>query len=505
MSDHIEVRGGAFGLAVSLEELEQAARVLESVGHDVGDTALDIARVGSEPALLLTGLVAPVELAAAESAVLGCAGLRGAAGLGADVRTTAEVTAAAVTLYREGEEAAESLFDATATTVGVAVGAVAVPVALGTGLVVGVGAAHLLGLPSTAAVAITVGLGLGQDVDELLLENPWLVPTAADGLDGVLLGLGLGFPALGTWMAWRSGRLGVAYPPRTEQEALAVVLAATKGVALDESGRAVTVEAHERRTGRAPRSVRDLVAPDGPTSGGDRVRVTGIPRPDGSWTWVVDVPGTQTFAAGAGDNPWDLTSNVLLMAGRQTLTMRAVTQALADAQARTGSTGHSRVMLTGHSQGGITAAALAADSRFRQRFGVTHVVTSGAPIARTDVPDDVTVLGLEHQEDPVPGLDGADNPDRAGWVTVEREVGDVLGDHGGATDAHGLHHYARTADLVDASDDPSLVAWREGAQDFLDGEGGAAVVIDYDIERVEPAADASGSPAAGPSVAGSHP
>ena len=152
------------------------------------------------------------------------------------------------------------------------------------------------------------------------------------------------------------------YPPRDQRDALGVVLAATRGIALDESGRSVTVSARPSAAGRPPTGVADLVSNHGPTSGGSRVRVTGIRGPDGSWSWVVDVPGTQTFDPRAGDNPWDMTSNALLVAGRRPLIMQAVARALDDARRRAGDTSSaSRVMLTGHSQGGLTAAALAAD------------------------------------------------------------------------------------------------------------------------------------------------
>lgn len=47
-----------------------------------------------------------------------------------------------------------------------------------------------------------------------------------------------------------------------------------------------------------------------------------------------------------------------------------------------------------------------------QAFNITHVVTAGSPIGRTDIPADVQVLSLENQRDIVPHLDAAPNPDR---------------------------------------------------------------------------------------------
>lgn len=489
MSADLEVRGGSCGLAVQLSELEHAAGVLRSVGREVAETALTIGVTAGEPALALAGVVAPAEYASAELAIWRCIGTTGAGGIAAEVLATAVTTRGAVATYRAGEASVEALFDGAATVIGVgigtAVGAAAPAVAVAAiGVAVSPGAAIALQVPGAREAVVAAGLGLGQGIDEILLDHPWLVPAAADGLDGLVIGLGLGRPELGTWLSWRSGRLRVPYPPRTREEALGVILAATRGAALDESDQDVSVRVHRESAGRAPASVTDLIASDGPTSGGSRVRVTGVPRPDGTWTWVVDVPGTQTFDPRAGDNPWDLTSNVLVSSGRASLTTQAVSRALADAQRRTGSTGASRVMLTGHSQGGLTAAALAADPAFRQRHGVTHVVTSGAPIATLDVPEEVSVLSLEHSEDLVPGLEGAANPDRASWVTVRRDLEAELGGDGRATQAHDVDRYVETARLVDASDDPSLASWRRGARDYLDGGGDAAVVIDYAIERV---------------------
>ena len=483
MSTDLEIRGGAFGRSVQLAELERAAATLRSVGGDVAEVAAVVMLTAADPVLALAGVVAPMEYAAAERAILGCAGPRGATGIAAEVTATATATRAAVSTYRVGEEAVEGLFDAVATTVGTAIGAAVAPTLLGAAIAAAPIVALALEVPGAREAAVAVGLGAGRELDGILRDHPWLVPAAADGLDGLVLGAGAGLPAMGTWLTWRSGRLGVPYPPRDREQALDVILAATRGIALDEAGHDVSVLLHHEGRAPAPTGVADLAAAGGPTSGGRRVRVTGIPRPDGSWSWIVDIPGTQTFDPRAGGNPWDLTSNVLLSAERQTLTTQAVARALADAQRRVGVSGRSQVMLTGHSQGGITAAALAAEPTFRARHEVTHIVTSGAPVANLDVPEDVSVLSLEHSEDLVHGLEGADNPDRETWVTVRRDLGSALDPDDGATYAHHVDHYAETARLVDASNDPSLTVWKRGARGFLDGEGGEAVVLDYDIER----------------------
>ncbi|GAA8852032.1 hypothetical protein DUHN55_39630 [Helicobacter pylori] len=480
----IRVSGGTAGLSVALDELEAAADRLGRVATEVGEVAVAVGLVGFDPRVQLAALTAPLEYLAVERAVLTCAGPTGAAGLSVDVAATGVATQAAVRAYREGERAVEALADGVATEVGRWVGRSVAPVALGVAVAATPVAAVVLSTPAGRDAAVAVGLGLGQEVDEILFDHPWLVPAAADGLDGLLIGLGEGLPALGVLLAWRSGRAGVPYPPRNEADALGVVLAATRGIALDESGRSVRVSARPSFAGRPPAGVADLVSNHGPTSGGSRVRVTGIRGPDGSWSWVVDVPGTQTFDPRAGENPWDMTTNALLVAGRRPLVMQAVARALDDARRRAGDTSTtSRVMLTGHSQGGLTAAALAAEPTFRSRHRVTHVVTSGAPVASLAVPEEVSVLSLEHDEDLVPGLEGADNPDRRGWVTVERSLADDLGPDGRASQAHDNATYVDTARLVDASDDPSVQAWRDGAAPFVGSPLATTVTTDYDVAR----------------------
>jgi hypothetical protein len=79
-------------------------------------------------------------------------------------------------------------------------------------------------------------------------------------------------------------------------------------------------------------------------------------------------------------------------------------------------------------------------------------------------------------------LDGAPNPDRAGWVTVSRSTTRP----GGSADAplaHGLPAYTRTAAAVDAATDPGLVRWRRGLEPFLAGRGVSATALEVTGRR----------------------
>jgi hypothetical protein len=227
------------------------------------------------------------------------------------------------------------------------------------------------------------------------------------------------------------------------------------------------------------------------------VHVERLVTPDGV-RWVVTLPGTADWSPLAGRTPFDLTGDVRLMAGRDSAGRAGVVAALRAVGVRPGEP----VMLAGHSQGGMVAAALAADPRVRREFTITHVVTAGAPIGLVPVPRDVRVLSLEHTEDLVPRLDGRDNPGRAGWVTVTAgartpipaprslDVGDLAASVRGLIPglitrpvlAHSREVYRRTGLLVDTSSDPVLAAWRHDAAPFLTATGGLA--WDVEVARI---------------------
>jgi pimeloyl-ACP methyl ester carboxylesterase len=231
------------------------------------------------------------------------------------------------------------------------------------------------------------------------------------------------------------------------------------------------------------------------------VRVERVAGADGRTAWIVDIPGTHRWSPVAGTDPFDLTSDVATLAGRPSAAGATVVQALRHAGARPGEP----VLLAGHSLGGMVAAQLAADPAVRREFHITHVVTAGSPIALADIPGTIHVLSLEHDDDLVPRLDGAVNPDRSGWVTVSRPVtalggntsggpsggssADLAGSAGGDTHprlvvTHDGDTYAGTAALVDASSDPSLVAWRGGLGAFLARPGATATVTEVVGERL---------------------
>jgi hypothetical protein len=132
----------------------------------------------------------------------------------------------------------------------------------------------------------------------------------------------------------------------------------------------------------------------------------------GEARYVVYVPGTQNWAARPGINPFDLTSNLSAIsktgfAGSERAVLEAMKQA--------GIGPDSKVLLVGHSQGGLVAANIST------RFAGSRVLTFGAPLGLLASELKAPALAVEHPKDPVPMLDGKPNPFKTNWVTVRQD------------------------------------------------------------------------------------
>ena len=171
--------------------------------------------------------------------------------------------------------------------------------------------------------------------------------------------------------------------------------------------------------------------------------------------FIAYVPGTQEWAVNAGDNAFDATSNVAAMASPAlAASERGVEQALVMAGAVAGA----RVLLVGHSQGGLIAARLAAN----QDFNVTDVLTAGAPIERLTLPASVRVTTVDHTNDVIPalgaagvaavGAGAASAP--ASAVRIREPFAPGLATR--ELPAHRLSGYVQTAHRMDANTDPLL-------------------------------------------------
>ena len=483
---HIDVTGGPGGTTAALDELEAVANRLHELAADMARAAAEASGLAASVPALLARRAALAEHLATRAEVLRlavlvegqlaevCVGLlREAVAL----RGVAAGLRAAVGLYRAVDSGAAVALGAAEDTL-VATAVLALPAAL----------------PIAAAGALTAHL-LDTDplttVDRLAFAAPALVDVVGGGLDGGVRVLVGAIPVVGLGLGAAAAVAGRPFPPRGQAEAVAALgtVARLGGVLGDDVP--VSVTPVPVPTGAAPpEAVADLVAAQD-TLGGrgepGRVRVIEVPQPDGASAWVVVLPGTQDWSLRPGTNPADLTTDVWAMAGSATAAAAGVRRALVTAQKSAGRAGRrDPVMLVGHSQGGILAAAIASGPGIGGS-PVTAVVTSGAPVAGFPFPGDVAVLSLEHRQDAVPRLDGAPNPDRASWVTVTRDVGDDPDVGGRASRAHAAAEYTETAVEVDravaAGVSRSLNDWAVQAAPFLRG-GPGAVVREYRLERV---------------------
>lgn len=510
----LEVRGGRAGVTAGLADLRRAADHLDRVGDLLRTGGLAGIRLATDPGLLASVVWSP-RTGLRAIATLGLVG--GAPGGLLAIALRVEVTARSVRAAAAAYEAVDAAVDRALDEVqgelvrgvGLAIGSVAPEVLLGGGALVLGDRLHdalpdpaqdaLEGLLLRSGVSAAAD-DLAQDADDLwrasLFEAPWITDVVAGSAPELMQGLVEG---AGPWAVWgvrsAASATGAPWPPTSYEDAVAVVIAggALFGAFDDHAPREVG-RVDPMPGSHPPRDLADLFSQDAGLTdhrAHSRVRIVQVPQPDGSSAWIAQIPGTQEWSPHAGTNPFDLTGDLHLMGGDTTTAMRSVRRALESAMAEAGVPAGQPVLLSGHSQGGIVAAALAASPSFRRRFHVTRVVTSGAPIARFAIPPSVRVLSLEHEQDIVPRLEGQANPDRATWVTVHRDVSGEVHD---PIAAHDRTLYAETARDTEASTDPSLVAWRRGEERFFHAGGR---IREYAVGRVtgqpSPAGPTSGS------------
>ncbi|RDV45649.1 hypothetical protein DOE76_07430 [Leifsonia sp. ku-ls] len=185
------------------------------------------------------------------------------------------------------------------------------------------------------------------------------------------------------------------------------------------------------------------------------VRVVEV-RAAGERRWIVQFASTKSWHPRAGAAPNDLTADLLIGAGEVPTVTRAALHAMREAGVRPGEP----VLLTGFSLGGMVAAQVAS-AAVAEGLTVTHLVVAGSPLGRIAVPDGVNVLALEHVLDPVPRVEGRDNPVRldAGTVFLTVKARPPLA-HGFRLGAlHQSTAYADTAAAIESEPpDPRVAA-----------------------------------------------
>jgi predicted esterase len=452
----VSVSGGSGGIDAHLDDMETTAALIGGLGLDMGELALVGHAHLLDPNVVASALLDPAGSARFEWAMLqaldGEGGLTTVAiGIGV---SAVKLKVAAVT-YRAVDELQAELMD----VVEFLTAPVTFVVSLGTLAVITGG--HVL-----------EGESLSEATQHTITDHPGLVDDVVGSVPGLLASLAVVSPLAG--LAWA----GMGFPTSVPGGAAGLARLYPDGSPkVTPHGRDASVEGIG-----APHNLTDIM------EGLDRrndasseidVRIIETVGPDGRVhrSAIVDIPGTKVWnTPGSSTNVLqDLGTNLHGVGNDTTTYERAVARALEQAGVQPGEP----VMLVGHSQGGIVALHAATSFAESGRYNVTHVVTAGSPVGEVRVPESIHVLSIENRGDIVPHLESNANPDQSNWttVTVDHDTGTVGGNHA-------MHEsYVPAAGSVDHSTDPSVRAYMDSADAFLNGDPPVTTNL-YGVERV---------------------
>jgi hypothetical protein len=450
------VTGGVAGMAATYAAVRALADRYDAAGDRMRGWAATGGRTLVDPDLLESAPLSPVTFAEAEEKI--AAATTGVHGILVDsvvYEADALLVRATVDAFEECDRVVRASFRTLDYLVGRTVGydiAAVAPLALALG-VVAAPAVRLAwdGLPAPARDDLDcVAEATADRAEEWLDEHPAVEQHLADGdgglLDGLLAGTATFVPA---------AVLGLSgfHPTSRDAAADLAALYGPEGPPHVHRRRDLWVRLGET----PPRDLAGLIHHLAQTNhlstayhpaDQGTIEIQTLHAPDGSVRYIVYLPGTDdmtTTPLSQDGDVRDLATDLHLMAGHDTTYAEGIQQAMT----RAGIGPHDPVLLAGHSQGGMEAAAMLSRGT---GFHITHVVTAGSPIAQVHgYPPGSHVLSLENRGDVVPLLDGQDNPDSRQQVTVQFD------DHETSIAGnHLLHHYVRGAAEADASTDPSI-------------------------------------------------
>lgn len=312
---------------------------------------------------------------------------------------------------------------------------------------------------------------LATGLPRMLQENPWLAQFLRPWL-------ALGVTSLGLSALLSSGRILNSTPG--VQLILQLVGLAPRASAIDELlGRAGLVKEtgvsaklySQARPATPPLSLAVLARRLAATAalGQPCVRIERFIAAAGQSRWVVYVPGTQDWSLRGSKNPLDMGSNIKAMSAANLAgSERAVLVAMRLAGVKPGD----KVLLVGHSQGGIVAANIASQ---KQKFQVAGLLTFGSPIARINTPNAKAVIAVQHSNDLVPTLSGTSQPLVANRAVVQSTV--KLPKNSAAVAAHNLSNYIKTAGQADRSSIAGLARMRLLITGFVRGSSFGQVTL----------------------------
>jgi hypothetical protein len=199
--------------------------------------------------------------------------------------------------------------------------------------------------------------------------------------------------------------------------------------------------------------------PDAP---GAQLKVEKYTMADGTRRFILYSKGTQPSSIVDSKEPFDMQSNLELYTGQESASYAATVEALKASGARPGDQVHAYA----HSQAGMNSAYLSSSSE----FDVTVEVTAGSPVHPT-LDEDQLLIELRHSDDLVSTLAGGGAP--AGTGSPDSIVATRVGDpeyhvHDVWLHPHMIESYIETAEMLDATDDIRLEAWRDEARELTD-------------------------------------
>ena len=473
MSDGAEilsVTGGAGGLQATYAAVRALASTYDTAGDRLRGWCDRGRRVLTDGDLLESAVLCPATFARAEVAVLAAtAGPDGLLVASLGWEADAVAVRAAVAALEAADQGVHDAFEVLDHCVGRAVGTrllLTAPLLAGAA-VNAMTALALADLVRPGSAQQVMG-ALGDVVEDQLTTHPGLVEHVVNGGGGMLAGLLGGVPVTLT----------------TEDGA--EQLASTYGD--DGTPHVEVLDIDLPGSSSQPTSLVDLIEhlgevaalsdnPDSPLNG--TIEVQTITGADGEVRHIVYLPGTDDIAT----LPWtqdgdvrDMGTNLQLVAGQTDTYQEGILQAMQDAGVRPGEP----VLVVGHSQGGMEAAAILAGDH---GYDVTDVVTAGSPTAHVNgFPEGSHVTSLEQHGDVVPLLDGEANPDSVEQTTVIFDAGP----DGGLTDHHDYPVYAEGAALADESRHPSLLANVESLlqHGFLGGPEDGSVTVTSQVLQI---------------------
>lgn len=191
--------------------------------------------------------------------------------------------------------------------------------------------------------------------------------------------------------------------------------------------------------------------------GSNPVRVERYATPEGGFHTEVFVAGTRTWSLDETTDPFDMRSNLALVAGAPAAATMVTERAMRSAGVRRGD----GVTFVGHSQGGAVAATLAESGRYDTR----GLITIGAPVGSQPVTGDYPALRIQHRDDVVADLAGRALTGQQTVVVADSgaTVGDVAG-------AHSRDRYFQTATRIDQSRAEVLSTWGDDLPGPLRGQ-----------------------------------